>query len=369
MGRVKWTWDEFKVRFFNFYFLVAFKAEKEAKFYEFKQWNLDKEAFITKFNQLSKYSTYLIRNDDSKWKAERLLTRPCLRIAARRSREAETKKRRDNQGRFSQSLGCTGRVSKRSDFTSGATHSCIFDDCVLRLKLPVRTLPYVINVSTPVEISVRADHACLGVDLRFKNGLTSINLICLSMIGIDVVVGMDWLSTNNATLDCVRKITSLPMYTTPIVKSSQLRFLSIMQAEKCIQQGCQAYMVFFSIHAAYDGRIERIGVVNEFPKVLSEEVSGLLPEREVEFSINLVPRIKPISKAPYRMSPSELTELKKQLEELLEKRFIRPSVFPWGLPVLFMKKKDGSMRLCIDYRQLNKVTVKNKYPLPRLMIY
>ncbi|RDX95970.1 hypothetical protein CR513_21428, partial [Mucuna pruriens] len=88
--------------------------------------------------------------------------------------------------------------------------------------------------------------------------------------------------------------------------------------------------------------------------------------REIEFSIDLAPGTGPISAAPYRMSPLELAELKKQLEDLLEKKFVRPSVSPWGAPVLLVKKKDGSMRLCIDYRQLNKVTIKNKYPLPRI---
>ena len=84
----------------------------------------------------------------------------------------------------------------------------------------------------------------------------------------------------------------------------------------------------------------------------------------MDFSIELVPRTQPISKAPYRMAPAELKELKNQLEELTNQHFIRPSVSPWGAPVLFVKKKDGSMRLCIDYRELNKVTIKNKYPLP-----
>jgi len=108
-----------------------------------------------------------------------------------------------------------------------------------------------------------------------------------------------------------------------------------------------------------------IPVVQEFPE-LFQEIPGLSPDREIEFAINLVPGTAPISKAPYRMAPTELAELRKQLQELLEKRFIQPSVSPWGAPVLFVKKKDGSMRLCIDYRELNRVTVKNKYPLPRI---
>jgi hypothetical protein len=102
--------------------------------------------------------------------------------------------------------------------------------------------------------------------------------------------------------------------------------------------------------------------VNVFP----EELLGIPPDREIEFTINLLPNTAPISKASYRMAPLELKELKDQLQELLDKGFIRPSVSPWGALVLFVKKKDGSMRLCIDYRELNKVTIKNRYPLPRI---
>ena len=97
-----------------------------------------------------------------------------------------------------------------------------------------------------------------------------------------------------------------------------------------------------------------------------QEVPGLPPDREIEFAIELVPGTTPISKAPYRMAPAELAELKKQLQQLLDKGLIQPSVSRWGAPVLFVRKKDGSLRLCIDYRELNSVTVKNKYPLPRI---
>ena len=97
-----------------------------------------------------------------------------------------------------------------------------------------------------------------------------------------------------------------------------------------------------------------------------EDLPGLPPDREVEFTIEVLPGTAPISKAPYRMAPIELAEVKKQIEELLNKGFIRPSTSPWGAPVLLVKKKDGTQRLCIDYRELNKVTIKNKYPLPRI---
>nr|GFC98516.1 retrotransposon protein [Tanacetum cinerariifolium] len=107
-------------------------------------------------------------------------------------------------------------------------------------------------------------------------------------------------------------------------------------------------------------------IVFEFPDVFPDELPGIPPVREVEFNIELIPGAEPISKAPYRMAPIELKELKDQLQELLEQGFIRPSVSPWGAPVLFVRKKDGSMRLCIDYHELNKITIRNRYPLPRI---
>ena len=109
-----------------------------------------------------------------------------------------------------------------------------------------------------------------------------------------------------------------------------------------------------------------IPIVSDYPDVFSEEFPGLPPHREFEFAIDVVLGATPAFITPYRMAPMELKELKLQLQELLEKGFIRLSVSPWGAPVLFVKKKDGTLRLCVDYRQLNKMTVKNKYPLPRI---
>jgi len=113
-------------------------------------------------------------------------------------------------------------------------------------------------------------------------------------------------------------------------------------------------------------KISVIPVVEEYADVFPDEISELPPSKDVDFSIDLIPGASPVSMAPYRMAPAELAELKKQIEDLLEKKFIRPSASPWGAPVLLVKKKDGSSRLCIDYRQLNKLTIKNKYSLPRI---
>ncbi|GKF08702.1 putative reverse transcriptase domain-containing protein, partial [Tanacetum coccineum] len=113
-------------------------------------------------------------------------------------------------------------------------------------------------------------------------------------------------------------------------------------------------------------RLEDIPIVQDFPEVFPEDLPGLPPTRQVEFQIDLVPSAAPVAQAPYRLAPSEMKELSEKLKELSDKGFIRPSSLPWGAPVLFVKKKDGSFRMCIDYRELNKLTVKNRYPLPRI---
>ncbi|GKF14181.1 hypothetical protein Tco_0055643, partial [Tanacetum coccineum] len=112
--------------------------------------------------------------------------------------------------------------------------------------------------------------------------------------------------------------------------------------------------------------MEDVPIIRDFPEVFPEELPGLPPPRQVEFRIDLVPRAAPVALAPYKLAPSEMKELSVQLQELLEKGFIRPSSSPWGTPVLFVKKKDGSFKMCIDYHELNKLTVKNRYPLPRI---
>ena len=132
-----------------------------------------------------------------------------------------------------------------------------------------------------------------------------------------------------------------------------------MAPSKMLRKGCQGYLAFVVDRRQEGTRLEDIPIVKEFPDVFPDDISGLPPDREVEFTIDLIPGTEPISIPPYRMAPTELRELKAQLEELLSKGFIRPSISPWGAPVLFLKKKDGSLRLCIDYRKLNRVTILN----------
>ncbi|GKG28341.1 hypothetical protein Tco_0406668, partial [Tanacetum coccineum] len=113
---------------------------------------------------------------------------------------------------------------------------------------------------------------------------------------------------------------------------------------------------------------EEIVMVREFPKVFRNDLSGFPPHREIKFWIELIPEAVPIARSPYLLAPSELEELSGKLKELQDKGFIRPSSSPWGapVPVLFVKKKDSSFRMCINYKELNKLTVKNRFPLSRI---
>ncbi|KAL5579861.1 hypothetical protein UlMin_012303 [Ulmus minor] len=200
-----------------------------------------------------------------------------------------------------------------------------------------------------------------------------VNLIVLDMHDFDVILGMDWLSKYNATIDCrKRRVIFEPMGEEKFKfvgkpKKSGTPIISALKAKKMLSNGCVGYLAHV-VDTTVDAILkpEDVHVVKNFLEVFPEDLPGLPPDREIEFEIELLPGTSPISKAPYRMAPAELKELKEQLQELLDKKFIRPSYSPWGAPVLFVKKKDGTLRMCIDYRELNKVTIKNKYPLPRI---
>ncbi|KAJ3704742.1 hypothetical protein LUZ61_008447 [Rhynchospora tenuis] len=192
------------------------------------------------------------------------------------------------------------------------------------------------------------------------------------MKDFDVLFGLDWLTTHHAVIDCKNhSIRFGKEGTEPYVLKgrklgTRIPMISALQVKHLISSGCEPFLASVVSTDSKKIDLETVPVVREYSDVFPEDLPGLPPDREVEFCIELQPGTTPVAKAPYRMAPAELKELKIQLEELLEKRFIRPSTSPWGAPVLFVRKKDGTLRLCIDYRELNKVTVPNRYPLPRI---
>ena len=198
------------------------------------------------------------------------------------------------------------------------------------------------------------------------------DLIELSFREFVVILGMDWLSRHRAIVDCRMKRVALrtPNDNEVIFIGERPNHLSNViyatVARKMVRKGCEAYLSYVIDTIKARPSVSDIPTVSDFPDVFPEELPGLSLQREIEFAIDVVPGATPTSITLYRMAPLELKELKFQLQELLEKGFIRPSVSPWGAPMLFVKKKDGTLRLCVDYRQLNKLTIKNKYLLPRI---
>ncbi|GJU50451.1 putative reverse transcriptase domain-containing protein [Tanacetum coccineum] len=151
---------------------------------------------------------------------------------------------------------------------------------------------------------------------------------------------------------------------------ARLHIISYSKTQEYMLKGCPVFLAHVTTKEVEDKsekkQLEDVPIVRDFPEVFPEDLPGLPPTRQVEFQIDLIPGAAPVARAPYRLAPSEMKELSEQLKELSDKGFIRPSSSPWGAPVLFVKKKDGSFRMCIDYRELNKLTVKNRYPLPRI---
>ncbi|GJT99466.1 putative reverse transcriptase domain-containing protein [Tanacetum coccineum] len=181
----------------------------------------------------------------------------------------------------------------------------------------------------------------IGCTLTLLNQPFEIDLMSIKLGSFNVVIGMDWLSKYYARIICDEKVVHIPINGETLI----IRVMEKKSEEK---------------------RLEDIPVVREFPEVFPEDLLGLPLIRQVEFQIDLILGTAPVARAPYRLALSEMQELSNQLQELSDRGFIRPSTSPWGAPILFVKKKDGSFRMCIDYRELNKLTIKNRYPLPRI---
>nr|GFD23421.1 putative reverse transcriptase domain-containing protein [Tanacetum cinerariifolium] len=151
---------------------------------------------------------------------------------------------------------------------------------------------------------------------------------------------------------------------------TRFNIISYTKTQKYMQKGCQVFLAHVTTKEAEEKsekkRLENVSIVRDFPEVFLEDLPGLPSTRQVVFQIDLIPGAAPVARAPYRLALSEMNELSEQLKELFDKGFIRPSSSAWGAPVLFVKKRDGSFRMCIDYRELYKLAMKNRYPLPRI---
>ncbi|GJW77015.1 putative reverse transcriptase domain-containing protein [Tanacetum coccineum] len=264
-------------------------------------------------------------------------------------------------------------------FDSGADRSFVSNTFSTLLDIT----PYALDVSYAVELAdgrtSETNTVLMGCTLGLLGHPFNIDLMPIELGSFDVIIGMDWLAKNHAVIVCDEKIVRIPYGNEILIvqgdkgakeKKSTLSIISCEKAQKYMEKGCQLFLAQVTVKENQDKsdekRLEDVPTVRDFPEVFPEDLPGLPPTRQVEFQIDLVPGAAPVARAPYRLAPSEMEELSTQLQELSDKGFIRPSSSPWGAPVLFVKKKDGSFRMCIDYRELNKLTVKNRYPLPRI---
>ncbi|GKE47587.1 hypothetical protein Tco_1478845, partial [Tanacetum coccineum] len=195
----------------------------------------------------------------------------------------------------------------------------------------------------------------------------------------DVIIGMDWLTKHHGVIICDEKIVHVPFGREMLIfqgdgnnqkEESRLNIISCTKAQEYLSKGCDVFLAHITTKEANDKskgkRLEDVPIIRDFPEVFPKDLLGIPPAQQVEFQIDLVPGSAPVAQAPYRLAPSKMKELAEQLQELSKKGFIRPSSSPWGALVLFVKKKNRSFRMCIDYRKLNKLIVKNRYPLPRI---
>jgi hypothetical protein len=234
-------------------------------------------------------------------------------------------------------------------FDSGASHSFLSQKFSAKCQLPFYHTKGSFMIATPGG-KIATNQLNRNVPISMGSRIFKTRLLILGLEGMDIILGADWMTQHRVVLDVAARALE--------IRSPTSEDLVLYLPHQDSTQLCAFSMM--------ESHVKKIPVVCEYADAFLDELPGMPSDRDIEFAIELQPGTTPISKRPYRMPPAELAELKKQLQELLNKGFIRPSTSPWGCPALFVKKKDESLRLCIDYRPLNAITIKNKYPLPRI---
>nr|AAX96600.1 retrotransposon protein, putative, Ty3-gypsy sub-class [Oryza sativa Japonica Group] len=231
-------------------------------------------------------------------------------------------------------------------FDSGATHSFLSMSFAGNHGMEVEDLRRPLMVSTPSNQALSLQRSP-SVRIEIQEVPFLANLILLESKDLDVILGMDWLARYKGVIDCANRKVTLTSNDGRVVTVHALSSESLRSRLNQMT-------------------LEEIPIVREYPDVFPDNLPGMPPKRDIEFRIDLVPGTTPIHKRPYIMAANELAVVKRQVDDLLQKGYIRPSSSPWGAPVIFVEKKDHTQRMCVDYRALNDVTIKNKYPLPRI---
>nr|GFB12456.1 putative reverse transcriptase domain-containing protein [Tanacetum cinerariifolium] len=233
-------------------------------------------------------------------------------------------------------------------------------------KKAVATDPVRLDTSYEVELAdgraASTNIVLKGCTINLVDHLFKINLMSIELGTFDIIIGMDWLVEQDVVIVCGKKVVHVPYKNKTLVVegdrgASRLKVISCIKARKYIERGSQLFVAHVIQKEPQEKRLEDVPVIRDFLEVFPNDLPGLPPPWQVEFRIDLVPGTAPVIRAPYWLAPSLMKELVKQLQKLSEKGFILPSSSPWGAPVLFVKKKDRSFCMCIDYQELNKLTI------------
>ncbi|XP_052191886.1 uncharacterized protein LOC127801065 [Diospyros lotus] len=244
--------------------------------------------------------------------------------------QVEAKKGNDNI----QGILTLYEIDVHALFDTGSTNSFITPRVACHIPVLKVSLSYYLIVTTPRNTELVGSEICRDCKIKVHDRELPGDLVVLDIKDFDLILGMDWLSRHHAKVDCYGKVIhfELPQQATIVYRGikpmSSTPMISVMKAEKLVHHSYEAYLAFVTTGKENRMELSKIPMVRDFPNVFPDELSGLPPPREVDFTIELVPRMQPISKAPYRMAPNELNELKVQLQELIEKGFIRPNASP-----------------------------------------
>ncbi|GKA32835.1 putative reverse transcriptase domain-containing protein, partial [Tanacetum coccineum] len=259
-------------------------------------------------------------------------------------------------------------------FDTGVDRSFVSTAFSSQIDITLTALDHYYDVELADGRIIRLNTILRGFTLNILNHLFNIDLMPVELVSFDAIIGMDWLVKYQAIIVCAENIVRISWGNETLVvhgarsnrgNEARLHIISYTKTREYMLKGCPIFLVNVTTKETEDKskkkRLEDVPIIWDFPDVFPEDLSGLPPTRQVEFQIDLIHGVAPVAWAPYRLAPSEMKELSKQLKELSDKGFIRPSSSPWGAPILFVKKKDGSFRMCIDYRVYSKIDLRSGY--------